>query len=53
MEEVAGDIDHTCSRNNEVELHPWPDVQTQSTGGPSFMDYIQTEAYDNWHSLSQ
>lgn len=37
----------------EVELHPWPDVQTQSTGGPSFMDYIQTEADDNWHSLSQ
>ena len=37
----------------EVELHPWPDVQTQSTGGPSFMDYIQTEADDNWYSLSQ
>lgn len=37
----------------EVELHLWPDVQTQSTGGPSFMDYIQTEADDNWYSLSQ
>lgn len=37
----------------EVELHLWPDVQTQSTGGPSFMDYIQTEADDNWYSLRQ
>jgi len=37
----------------EVELHLWLDVQTQSTGGPSFMDYIQTEADDNWYSLSQ
>ena len=37
----------------KVELHLWPDVQTQSTGEPSFMDYIQTEADDNWYSLSQ
>ena len=37
----------------EVELHLWLDVQTQSTGDPSFMDYIQTEADDNWYSLSQ
>lgn len=37
----------------KVELHLWLDVQTQSTGDPSFMDYIQTEADDNWYSLSQ